>query len=407
LEPPSSPFLLTDPFLTFEWVSLSLCLLLIFIFSAASGTLPAVKNSELKPKDTVKQQFIAENNLMLINALWIAVIILFIPITLITSKLLHIYFPDIGNLYVILSETGIFLFLLILISLVKRYGAKSLQNYTVFYPFIKLVWFLFSPVVKFSSPDNNPYKKDEEEPNPDFGNIDDNKMFRALQNTVDIDVKEILSSRMDVTAVDISVDFDTLYSMVVESGYSRLPVYEDDLDHIRGILYVKDLLPYIRNNKDFDWQELIHEAYFVLEHKKINALLDEMKKKKVHMAIVVDEYGGTIGIVTLEDILEEIVGEIFDESDIEAEETFYVKQKDNSYSFKGKTPLVNFCRIMQIDYELFDSMKGGAETLAGLLLELKGEFLQKHEELKLYGLTFRVESVDDRRIRIIKVTKDE
>jgi CBS domain containing-hemolysin-like protein len=182
-------------------------------------------------------------------------------------------------------------------------------------------------------------------------------------------------------------------------------VYEDDLDHIRGILYVKDLLPHIRNNRNFDWTELIHEAYFVLEHKKINALLDEMKKKKVHMAIVVDEYGGTIGIVTLEDILEEIVGEIFDESDVESDESFYVKQKDNSYSFKGKTPLVDFCRIMQLDHELFESTKGDNETLAGLLLELKGEFLRKGEELKLYGLTFKVESVDDRRIRIIKVTK--
>jgi CBS domain containing-hemolysin-like protein len=370
------------------------------------GTIQAVKNSKFKHKGAVKQQFLAENKLMLINALWIAIIILFIPVTLIISDLLYNYFPDTGNLYMILSETGIFLFLLILISILKRYGARTLQDSTAFYPFIKMVWFLFSPVVKFSFPNNSSYKE-EEENNPDSGNVDSSKMFHALQNTVDIDVKEILSSRMDVTAVDISVDFDILYSIVVESGYSRLPVYEDDLDHIRGILYVKDLLPYIKNNKDFDWRELIHEAYFVPEHKKINALLDEMKKKKIHMAIVVDEYGGTIGIVTLEDILEEIVGEIFDESDIESEETFYVKLKDNSYSFKGKTPLVDFCRIMQIDHEQFDNMKGDAETLAGLLLELKGEFPQKGEELKLYGLTFRVESADDRRIRIIKVTKDE
>ncbi|MDR1583507.1 MAG: CBS domain-containing protein [Prevotellaceae bacterium] len=238
------------------------------------------------------------------------------------------------------------------------------------------------------------------------GHVDDMQEFEALRNTVDINVKDILSNRMDVTAVDISVDFDTLYNIVVDSGYSRLPVYEDDLDHIKGILYVKDLLPYIRNKNDFDWRELIHEAYFVPEHKKINALLDEMKKKKIHMAIVVDEYGGTIGIVTLEDILEEIVGEIFDESDIESEETFFVKQKDNSYSFKGKTPLVDFCRIMQIDHEQFESKQGDTETLAGLLLELKGEFLQKGEELKLYGLIFKVESVDDRKIRIIKVTKE-
>jgi CBS domain containing-hemolysin-like protein len=377
---------------------------LIFIFSAASGTILDFKDCEFKQKGNPKQQFIAEKQLMLIEALWIATVILFVIIVLIIRYLLFVYLPDTGNLYPIL--TGIFLLLVILTSLVKRYVTKSLQGNMFFYPFVKAVWFIFSPIVKFSSP-NNIAKKEEEEINHDSGNTDSLQMFDALQNTVDIDVKEILSSRMDVTAVDISVNFDTLYSFVVESGYSRLPVYEDDLDHIRGVLYVKDLLPYIRNNKDFDWRELIHEAYFVPEHRKINALLDEMKKKKIHMAIVVDEYGGTIGIVTLEDILEEIVGEIFDESDIESDETFFVKQKDNSYSFKGKTPLVDFCRIMQIDYELFDSSKGDAETLAGLLLELKGEFLQKGEELKLYGLTFRVESADDRRIRIIKVTKDE
>jgi CBS domain containing-hemolysin-like protein len=297
--------------------------------------------------------------------------------------------PSNPNLLIIPFSTGkwivlatlILLILLALISIAKRYGLNC------------LILLRKNKKIIENIPDESGY-------------VADTRVFKALQNTTDIDVKDILSNRMDVTAVDISVDFDTLYNIVVESGYSRLPVYEDDLDHIKGILYVKDLLPYIRGSKDFDWQELIHEAYFVPEHKKINALLDEMKKKKIHMAIVVDEYGGTIGIVTLEDILEEIVGEIFDESDIESDERFLVKQKDNSYSFKGKTPLIDFCRIMQIDHDLFESKKGDTETLAGLLLELKGEFLQKGEELKLCGLTFKVESVDDRKIRIIKVTKD-
>jgi CBS domain containing-hemolysin-like protein len=381
------------------------CLLLIVILSAASGMVLASKDPEIRQKGNLKQQFIAEKHLMLVETLWIATTVLFVSIALLIWHILLYYLPDMPNSYLILLDAGIFLLLLTLVFVVKRYGANRLRYLTFFYPFIRMVCFLFSPVVKISFPDNSD-KKDMEEFRDESGNIADSQVFEALQNTVDIDVKDILSSRMDVSAVDISVDFDTLYSIVVESGYSRLPVYEDDLDHIKGILYVKDLLPYIRNNKDFDWKDLIHEAYFVLEHKKINALLDEMKKRKVHMAIVVDEYGGTIGIVTLEDILEEIVGEIFDESDIESEETFYVKQKDNSYSFKGKTPLVDFCRIMQLDHELFESSKGDTETLAGLLLELKGEFLQKGEELKLYGLTFKVESVDDRRIRIIRVTRE-
>jgi CBS domain containing-hemolysin-like protein len=394
---------LSDPFLSGEWVVIVLCLLFIVILSVASGAILASKDFEIRQKGNNKQQFIFERRLMLVEALWTAKIILFVIIALFTRHLLYFHFPYTDNLYFILSEAGVFLFLLTLVFLVKRYGARHIQYLAHLYPFIKTVWILFSPVVKLSFPKEN--SKNTEESGIDSENIDDSQIFEALQNTGDIDVKDILSNRMDVTAVDISVDFDTLYSIVVESGYSRLPVYEDDLDHIKGILYVKDLLPHIRSNRDFDWRDLIHEAYFILEHKKINALLDEMKKKKVHMAIVVDEYGGTIGIVTLEDILEEIVGEIFDESDIEAEETFYVKQKDNSYSFKGKTPLVDFCRIMQIDHELFESTKGDTETLAGLLLELKGEFLQKGEELKLYGLTFRVESADDRKIRIIRVTK--
>jgi CBS domain containing-hemolysin-like protein len=382
------------------------CFLLIFVLSAALGMFSAFKDFEVKQKINLKQQFFVEKHLMLVEALWVAETVLFVCIFLFIHNLFCFYFSDVTDLCLFLLDASVFLLLLILVFLVKRYGTKHLQRLTMLYPFIKIVWFLFSLVVRISFPNNN-RKKDVEENHNKSGDIADAQIFEALRNTVDIDVKDILSNRMDVMAVDISVDFDTLYSIVVESGYSRLPVYEDDLDHIKGILYVKDLLPYIRNNKDFDWRNLIHEAYFVLEHKKINALLDEMKKKKVHMAIVVDEYGGTIGIVTLEDILEEIVGEIFDESDIESEETFYVKQKDNSYSFKGKTPLIDFCRIMQIDHELFESAKGNTETLAGLLLELKGEFPQKGEELKLYGLVFRIESADDRKIRIIRVIKDE
>jgi CBS domain containing-hemolysin-like protein len=394
-----------NPFLTGKWIIIISCLLLIFALSAVSGAVLAYKKDpDIRQKGNARQQFIAEKHLMIVDALWIAKTILLVVIALITLHLLYYHFPYIDKMYLILSDVVIFLLLLILTSAVERYGARHVQCCSSLYPFtfIKTVWVLFAPIVKISFPRD---QKKAEEADKESDVVDDSQMYEALQNTVDIDVKDILSSRMDVTAVDISVDFDTLYSIVVESGYSRLPVYEDDLDHIKGILYVKDLLPYIRSNKDFDWKELIHEAYFVLEHKKINALLDEMKKKKVHMAIVVDEYGGTIGIVTLEDILEEIVGEIFDESDIEAEETFYVKQKDNSYSFKGKTPLIDFCRIMQIDLDLFENTKGDTETLAGLLLELKGEFLQKGEELKLHGLTFKVESADDRKIRIIKVTK--
>jgi CBS domain containing-hemolysin-like protein len=202
--------------------------------------------------------------------------------------------------------------------------------------------------------------------------------------------------------VDIEADFDTMYHTVTESGYTRIPVYENNIDHIKGILYIKDLLPFV-NTRNFNWQILIHEAYFVSEHHKIDKLLEEMKQHKIHIAVVVDEYGTTTGIVTLEDILEEIVGDILDESDVEADESFYVRLKDNSYSFEGKTLIVDFCRVMQIEHELFDA--NDSETLAGLLIEQKGDFLHKGEELNIAGFKFKVESVDDRRIKRIKVTE--
>jgi gliding motility-associated protein GldE len=234
---------------------------------------------------------------------------------------------------------------------------------------------------------------------------EDKRILQAMLEAVDTEVSEILRPRIDVTAIDISSDFETLCNKAVDCEYSRIPVYDGDFDNIRGILYVKDLLPYIRTaDKDFKWKELIHEAYFVPENKRINDLLDEFRRKKIHMAVVVDEYGGTTGIVTLEDILEEMVGEIMDESDVEAEERLFVKTKDGSYLFEGKTPLVDFCRIMDIDSELFDNIKGDAETLAGLILEYKGGFPVQGEELTIKNIKFTVEQIDHRRIKTIKVS---
>lgn len=405
MEPPSSsPFLfhiLQSGELTL-FINLILIILLLIV-ATASGSVASFDIIKAKGKKAV---FIAEKQSFINESLILASIVLSVCTAYFTYCLLAIYLSSINNLYLTFSLVGILIALLIVCLFLKRCGKNTPKLAITFYPFIKFFWFLFYPFVSILFPRAKKSVENTESEN-ETENGEDSAMFQALENTVDTEVKEILSSRMDITTVDISMDFDDLMDVVIDSGYSRLPVYEEDFDHVKGILYIKDLLPYIRSNKDFEWQELIHEAYFVPEHKKINALLDEMKRKKIHMAIVVDEYGGTTGIVTLEDILEEIVGEILDESDVEAEETFYVKLKDGSYSFEGKTPLIDFCRTMQVDNELFDSTKGDAETLAGLLLELKGEFLKKGEEITIPGFTFKVESADDRRIRRIRVIKNE
>jgi gliding motility-associated protein GldE len=233
---------------------------------------------------------------------------------------------------------------------------------------------------------------------------DDKRMLKAIVDSTSTEVKEIMTPRIDITAVDIEINFDELCRIIVDCAYSRIPVCDDTLDNVKGVLYVKDLLPFINKDADFRWQSLIRTPYFIPEGKKINDLLGEFQQKKMHMAVVVDEYGGTSGIITLEDILEEIVGEIFDESDLEEDENLYSKIDDYIYLFEGKIPLNDFCKIMQIDGEFFEEEKGDAETLAGFILELKGDFPQKGESIQYRQFLFTVEAADRRRILKIKVT---
>jgi putative hemolysin len=215
-------------------------------------------------------------------------------------------------------------------------------------------------------------------------------------------VSEIMTPRVDVIGVALKTRFKKLISMVVDSGYSRIPVYNQDLDNIKGILYIKDLIPFLGKPDSFNWQSLLRPPYYVPETKKINDLLKEFQTTKIHMAVVIDEYGGTSGIITLEDILEEIVGEITDESD--NDEVFYVKLDENNYLFEGKVLLNDFFKVFNADEEIFDEVKGEAETLAGLILELKGELPRKNEVITCMGFDFTIKSVDQRRIQQIQVT---
>lgn len=233
---------------------------------------------------------------------------------------------------------------------------------------------------------------------------EEKKILKGIVKFGDIEVKEIMKSRVDVTAIDSSSDFQTLLEVITASGFSRIPVYEDSFDKINGILYVKDLLPHLESKAGFNWLSLIRPAFFVPENKRIIDLLTEFQEKKIHMAIVVDEYGGTSGIVTLEDILEEIVGDISDEFDFESKEAFYHKIDNHNYLFEGKTSLIDFCKIIEEDFELFNEVKGESETLAGLILELLGKIPGKSDIISFEKYQFKIESVDNRRIKKIRVT---
>ena len=226
-------------------------------------------------------------------------------------------------------------------------------------------------------------------------------MLSGIVSFVNTEVQEIMKPRVDMTALDIKDDYETVKRTIIESGFSRIPVYEEDMDNIRGTLYVKDLLPYINNDRDFAWQQLIRKPFFVPEHKKINDLLADFQTNKIHMAVVVDEYGSTLGLVSLEDIIEEIVGEISDESD--NDECFYTRLDARSYLFEGKTHLGDFERILELGEDAFADVRGEAETLAGLMLELKRDFPRKGDVFTAHDIRFTVQETEGHRIDKIRV----
>jgi CBS domain containing-hemolysin-like protein len=236
-------------------------------------------------------------------------------------------------------------------------------------------------------------------------------ILKGFASFGDKDVKEIMQSRVYVTAVDKKTSFQELLQIVVESGFSRIPVYEESFDHVIGILYIKDLLPYTKLEKDMNWLPLIRPALFVPENKKIKDLLQEFREKKIHLAIVVDEYGGTSGIVTLEDIIEEIVGEISDEFDKDPEQFKYKRLSDNTYLFEAKTPINDLCKILDIDDDYFDEVRGESDSIGGLILEMEEEMPPKGTKVKYKQFEFEVVDVDNRKINKVKIkidkTKDE
>jgi len=230
-------------------------------------------------------------------------------------------------------------------------------------------------------------------------------IIRGIMTFGTISTRQVMRSRVDITSVDIEIKFDELLKIVNASGYSRIPAYRESIDNIEGILYIKDLLPHLDKGEKFQWQKLLRPGYFVPENKKIDTLLRDFQEKRVHMAIVVDEYGGTSGLITLEDVIEEIVGEIKDEFD--EDEIAHRKLDERTYIFEGKTSLNDFCKVVGEDPAVFEDVKGESESLGGLILELYSKLPQAGEKIVFSKYVFTVAAVDKRRIKKVRVFINE
>ncbi|MCD9573442.1 gliding motility-associated protein GldE [Flavobacterium soyae] len=230
---------------------------------------------------------------------------------------------------------------------------------------------------------------------------EEQKILEGIVSFGNTDTKQVMSPRIDIFALEITESFSAIYPKIIEKGFSRIPVYRDNIDQIEGVLFVKDLLPHI-DKDNFDWTSLIREAFFVPENKKLDNLLKDFQSLKSHLAIVVDEYGGTSGLVSLEDIIEEIVGDISDEFDDENLNFSQIDEKN--FLFEGKINLKDFYRIVDVDEDIFESHKGEAETLAGFILEILGNFPKKDQKIAFENCLFTIETVDKKRVKQIKVT---
>ena len=353
------------------------------------------------------------------NALNIAIVLLFDSLTDTAFENLDIVFLGINLRFII--EVGVVTFLLLFFGeiLPKVYANRNKVVFAHFmaYP-LNVLDTLFSPL---SSPMQHLTLRIYKKLGKKRSGISVDQLSQALELTShhdttreekkilqgivtfgNTDTKQVMRPRMDIFALNETSSYKEIIPIIIENGYSRIPVYKDNIDSVTGILYVKDLLPYI-NAEDFDWKSLLREAYFVPENNKLDDLLNDFKTKKNHLAIVVDEYGGTSGLISLDDIIEEIVGDISDEFD--DEDLNFSKLDDNNFVFEGKTPLKDFYRILKLeDPALFEDNKGEAETLAGFLLEISGSFPKKNDEILFDRYSFTIEVIDNKRIKQIKLS---
>ena len=236
--------------------------------------------------------------------------------------------------------------------------------------------------------------------------LDEKQMLKGIASFSEKEVSSVMIPRVDIIGVEKNMEFTEMLAIVIKSGFSRIPVYDETMDKVSGILYVKDLLPYL-DAQSYEWQKLIRPAFFVPENRKINDLFQDFREKKIHIAIVVDEYGGTSGLITMEDVIEEIVGEINDEFDETNKEEHYTKLDDGSYLFKAQTSIVDFCKVFGVDENYFEPMQGDADTLAGLILEIEGRIPEIGFKFNFEKFNMEITDADTKRIKEVKVVFDE
>ena len=379
----------------------------------SSGNLIIVKNLLSKPKKLLATILVANN---FIN---IAIILLF-------ASLSDLMFSGVSTHYFglnlrFLIEVGILTFIILLFGeiLPKVYASRNNVQFSLFMALpLNFLDILLTPI---SSPMRSGILFIEKKFGTQKSNISVNQLSQALALTSEkdklhedhkilqgivtfgnTDTKQVMKPRMDIFALDETSSYNSIMPVIIANGYSRIPVFKDNIDNITGILYVKDLMPFI-DLEELNWNTLLRKPYFVPENKKLDDLLNEFKEMHMHMAIVVDEYGGTSGLISLEDIIEEIVGEISDEFD--DEDLVFSKLDENTFVFEGKTPLKDFYKVIKLkDPSLFETTKGDAETLAGFLLEVSKSFPKRGEVIKFHKYTFTVEGFENKRINQIKIS---
>lgn len=388
-------------------------------FSLSNSDLNIASESKLKRERSVVG--LLENPKKLLATILISNNFINILIILLFAYIGEEMFAGIGNIYLKFAiEVGLVTFLILLFGevLPKIYANRNSMKFAIFMvspisllnKLLSIPSYILMSMTNFverrlGSKNSNfsvaKLSKALELTSDDATTDDEQKILQGIITFGNTETNQIMKPRIDVFAIEDTEDFEVVVAKIVKNGFSRNPIYHENIDEIIGVLYAKDLLPHLTKTT-FNWQSLLREPIFVPENKKLDDLLKEFQEKKIHLAVVVDEYGGTSGIVTLEDIIEEIVGDISDEFD--DSDLFYSKIDDDNYVFEGKTSIKDFAKIINVDEELFEEEKGEAETLAGFILEISGKFPKNKEIINFQHLTFKVEAMEKKRVKQVKVT---
>jgi gliding motility-associated protein GldE len=415
---------LSDPII---YYSLALAVLLVFsgLISGSEVALFSLSKSQLKKEDNSSYIQIIQKSLSNPNKLLATILVansfVNIAIVILFTQIGNVIFKNItSTFWQFIVEVVVATFLILLFGeiLPKIYASRNnlIFSKLVIYPLVLLDFILTPislPMQKLSNFIKNKLSFTKQNINlnqissaleltsPDETTIQEQKILKGILSFGNTETKEIMRPRLDIHAYSNVLNYKEVLKNIVENNFSRVPVYKDDLDNIIGILYVKDLLPFL-DKKDFDWLSTLRKPFFIPENKKLDDLMQEFQEKKIHLAIVVDEFGGTSGVISLEDIIEEIVGDISDEFD---DDSLLFSKLDNfNYVFEGKTSMKDFYKILNIDSTLFENFKGDSETIAGFILEISQSFPKANSKIAFKNYTFTIESVDKKRIKQVKVS---